>query len=420
MVLGLGKGDAGRDDIPSLLARKQYARAVELLKAQLHSGRPDDRSRLQLADVLVLAGKTREAVSILIPLADEYAEEGFAAKAISVLKKIEKIDPGRRDVGAKLAALIEAKQRQATVPAAVAPSLEIGMEEIDFNSGAVMSVSVPAEAESPAIPPDEPAPAPEDPPAPPVEEAPPAFLMEEAPFTMEAAPIPVDPEPLPDVSEPAPAASEPLQPVVDRDLVSEEGDAWAGVDELPEITLEAEPEPEPEPEMSEAAFGEELLSLVDLAFGAPDGHPAQEPAAPLQGGGQQIVVSPLFKDFSVDELVAVIQGLTLLTFEPGDIVISEGEPGDSLYMLTTGSVRVLKKNAAGKPSAVGKLEEGAFFGEGSILTGKPRTATVVATSSCEMLELDRETLDSIVKTHPRVREILEEFARDRGRLRPTS
>ena len=124
-------------------------------------------------------------------------------------------------------------------------------------------------------------------------------------------------------------------------------------------------------------------------------------------------MSPLFQSFSVDEMVAVIQGLNLITFEAGDIILTEGDPGDSLYMLTSGTVKAVKRNAAGKQVAVSEMTEGAFFGEISILTGQPRTATVVATSHCELLELDRATLDSIVSTHPHVRQVLEQFSRER-------
>ncbi len=54
------------------------------------------------------------------------------------------------------------------------------------------------------------------------------------------------------------------------------------------------------------------------------------------------------------------------------------------------------------------LEEGSFFGEISVLTGSPRTATVVAATRCELLELDRAALDSVTANHPRVREVIEE------------
>jgi hypothetical protein len=434
---------------------------------------------MQLADVLVLAGKVREAVLILTPLADEFAREGFAAKAIAVLKKIQKLDPTQRHVEAKLASLIQEKQQQASVTSAApsAPALEIGMEEIGFEPR-TGPVSVPAESLPPPPPPPGPelgfepptggsvavpaafVPEPESLPPPP-----PPPLPEPEPFapTLDAGPISFEPEvePEPLLLEPetvpsaAPAAAKapakpapparpaapvkPPAPVVDRDLILEESDLEpeAVEPELVEpepleaepVLLEAEPvvvqpevQAEPEPDeapdtMTDSLFAEELLSLVEDAFKdvpIEEGLPAEAGEAGEDGGGgAQIVVSPLFKDFSVDELVAVIQGLNLVSFEAGDIIITQGEPGNSLYMLTAGSVKAFVKNPQGRQVQVHEFKEGAFFGEISILTGKPRSATLIASTRCELLELDRPTLDSIVQSHPHVLDVMQDFARQR-------
>jgi hypothetical protein len=194
-----------------------------------------------------------------------------------------------------------------------------------------------------------------------------------------------------------------------------------GADE--EIVL---PEPSAHGALSEGGFADELMSLVDSVFQESPGT-ALEPATTAepeatpdeaQQGGSQIVVSPLFRDFSVDEMVAVIQGLNLLTFERGEVILREGKPGGSLYMLASGRVRAFRKNReTGKQVPIGDLEEGAFFGEMSILTGQPRTASIVALNSCELLELDRPTLDGITKTHPHVWDVLREFAEQRSQAR---
>jgi CRP-like cAMP-binding protein len=126
------------------------------------------------------------------------------------------------------------------------------------------------------------------------------------------------------------------------------------------------------------------------------------------------VVSPLFRHFSVDEMVAVIAGLHLLTFQRGQVILREGEPGHSLFMLSSGKVKAFRKGAGGKQLPIAVLEEGAFFGEGSILTGRPRTASIVALEECELLELDRATLDSIVAQHPHVMDVMQEFAAQRA------
>src|SRR5262245_46979221 len=152
MVLGFLSGGKGGASVDELIARKKYGKAIELLRAEFKGGSRDSRLRLQLADVLAMAGKGAEAVPILLGLADEFALEGYAAKAISVLKKVQKIDPARRDVEGKLAKLIKEKTRDtpsgASHPAA-APEigLEIGMAAEPTSTPAQPPAAPPPEAE---------------------------------------------------------------------------------------------------------------------------------------------------------------------------------------------------------------------------------------------------------------------------------
>ena len=408
-------GRSKEDDVVSLIAAKKYARAIEVLKVQLQKKGANPSLRMQLADVLILADKKSEAVALLLPLADQYARDGFAAKAVSVLKKIQKVDPGRRDVDQRLARQIEEKQREAAVvlprpdsligieevsdaplpPMADAgPSLEIGFE-------AMAPVSTPVEA-----PPAEPAPLPS---------SPDATLPVKAPLV---SPLQSEAEPLPALAPPITlpalaAAPPPEQGVEDYDLLY-----LADSEEEEVLPLEAEfvdEEAAAEP-MSAGQFADELMGLVDSVFQeSPAAAPTASAAAGPPRGGSQIVVSPLFRDFSVDEMVAVIAGLKLLAFERGQVILREGQPGGSLYTLTSGRVRAFRRDAAtGKQSPIGDLQEGAFFGEMSILTGQPRMASVVALTRCELLELDRPTLDEITKAHPHVWDVLREFAEQRA------
>jgi cAMP-dependent protein kinase regulator len=118
---------------------------------------------------------------------------------------------------------------------------------------------------------------------------------------------------------------------------------------------------------------------------------------------------PLFSDFSREELLDVVRGLELRSYDAGAILVTEGEPGDSLFVLTHGTVRAFVRTHAGRNVEVRRMEEGEFFGEISLLSGCPRTATITAGSRSELLELDRATLDDICRRHPRVKTVLEEF-----------
>jgi hypothetical protein len=435
LALSFGRSN---EDVVSLIAAKKYARAIEILKARLQNKGPNPSLRMQLADVLILADKKQEAVSLLLPLADQYAREGFAAKAVSVLKKIQKVDPGRRDVEERLARQIEERQREAVLPRATTAGL--GMEEAPVaaaeaapDAGASLEIGfVMAPVSTPAAPTvrfDAP-PVVERAPLPP-RAAPPPSSAAATPPTSPDATLPVgspvvapllNAEPLPalmDVPTPPPAAPPPAPAAAVPEVEIEDYDLlYAGSgDEAEEIEvpLEAIEEPKPDAPMSATQFADELMGLVDdvfKEFAAPAGSAL---VAPAVAPPSQIVVSPLFRDFSVDEMVAVIQGLRLLTFDRGGVILREGSPGGSLYTLTAGRVRAFKKDpASGRQNQLGDLAEGAFFGEMSILTGQPRMASIVALTRCELLELDRPTLDEITKTHPHVWDVLREFAEERA------
>ncbi len=336
-------GATKRAGVDELIARKKYAKAVELLREEFKRGRRDPRLRLQLADVLVLAGRKKEALPILTGLADEFAVEGFAAKAISVLKKIQKLQPGQKDVNEKLAHLIKERRDEGATNLST-------------------TVSIPSQPSSAGMP---------------------AFGMEE--IGMEAMEAPKEPK---RVSLQAPTEPAP----------EELGE--------PEILLEPD-----EASGDEDGLGDELLSVIeDVLSEAP---PAGVGVQARGSGSAERVESPLFTSFSEAELVAVIGGLELLSFEPGDIIITQGEAGNSMFVLTDGITKPFVRDESGHHKQVREMEEGTFFGEISILTGQPRTATVTAATRCELLELDRKTLDSITQTHPHVREVLQEFCDER-------
>jgi cAMP-dependent protein kinase regulator len=103
-------------------------------------------------------------------------------------------------------------------------------------------------------------------------------------------------------------------------------------------------------------------------------------------------------------------GLPLLRDDPGDVFALVAAPGDSMYIVTPGVVKAVRREPGPAPPRLARLlGEGEFFGEVSILSGRPRTATVTAATACELLELDRKTLDEITARHPNVRAVLEEF-----------
>ena len=84
-----------------------------------------------------------------------------------------------------------------------------------------------------------------------------------------------------------------------------------------------------------------------------------------------------------------------------------------MFVVASGSLRVYVRNREGHNEQVRMLHAGEFFGEISLITGQPRTATVTAASRTELLALDLPTLNKIAADHPQVPETIREFYRQR-------
>lgn len=126
------------------------------------------------------------------------------------------------------------------------------------------------------------------------------------------------------------------------------------------------------------------------------------------------VKSPLFETMSPEERGALVEQMQLEQYDQGDIVITEGEQGSSLYVIVSGEVKVYTKGPKGESVYLANLGEGDFFGEVSVLTGKPRTATISASDKSELLRLDKDKFDEAAEQHPRLRSILDDFYRRRA------
>jgi CRP-like cAMP-binding protein len=81
-------------------------------------------------------------------------------------------------------------------------------------------------------------------------------------------------------------------------------------------------------------------------------------------------------------------------------VIQEGDEGDSMFIMLRGTAAVsIAKNGAGV--RVGVMRPGDCFGEISLLTGEPRSATVQAESDCEVLEVSKSVMGEVLRDSPK-------------------
>lgn len=116
---------------------------------------------------------------------------------------------------------------------------------------------------------------------------------------------------------------------------------------------------------------------------------------------------PFFADLDarrIREIAALLKPRLVL---PGELVVHKGDPGNAMYFISTGAV---KMNIADNPVRLGS---GDFFGEIALLKEMPRTADVTALSYCQVLSLSVRDFKQLLDANPELRERIERIAEER-------
>lgn len=137
--------------------------------------------------------------------------------------------------------------------------------------------------------------------------------------------------------------------------------------------------------------------------------------------GHRLRAIPLLQDIDEAVLEDIANFFLTQHFEPGDTIITEGEKGDTFYLIARGQVDVLKAMPAAEHTTdetvrkasdmtemkasrkVSTLSDGDFFGEIALLEDVPRTATIQATSPTTVLSLQRRVFNSLLNQAPHLR-----------------
>ena len=110
-------------------------------------------------------------------------------------------------------------------------------------------------------------------------------------------------------------------------------------------------------------------------------------------------------DAQIDRLLASAR---LLRYGRGEKLITQGDEGDSMFVLINGTVDV-HVNHDGKLTYVTTLKAGDYFGEMSLLTGEKRSATVIANGDCESLRIDKTSFAEVLLSNPELLQKLSEM-----------
>ena len=270
------KGKPRFDFLDQYLAARDYASALEAIADEIKRRPENFNLLLRQAEILALAGDRDKAIQVCRKLAHHYAEQGFYARAIAVINKVLRLDPGRQDVTNELAHFISAQQEE------------------------------------------------------------------------------------------------------------------------------------------EKKAEEKLRRATSGGPAHPARPSAPQPSAEQEQEEKERAASKFFTGFPQGALEELLATTSLRIFRSGATIVREGDPGASLFLIDEGTVEVQTADQAGKLLVLAKLGPGDFFGEIAVLSGKPRTATIIARSAVNAIEITRETLDRVATRYPEVREVLQRFYKERA------
>ena len=122
---------------------------------------------------------------------------------------------------------------------------------------------------------------------------------------------------------------------------------------------------------------------------------------------------PLLSQLDREPFMALLGALELRTYAPGQNLITEGEPGRSIFSLVEGQVDVVRQVEGGERRTLASLGEGDVFGEVALVSDRPRMASVVASRPTVALELPRTRMERIALKYPVVGQTMQAFYRER-------
>ena len=143
--------------------------------------------------------------------------------------------------------------------------------------------------------------------------------------------------------------------------------------------------------------------------------PCQQPKLPLPGQAQAPLQSGLFRrdgllgGISDEAYIAIQPEIQVVRCGPGDVIFVENEPGDCLYLIAEGTVKVSKKGRAGQQETLAHLPVGDFFGEMALIDGGKRSAQASAVGNTVLGRIDQRGWDLLLRVAPH--EVLGNFTR---------
>ncbi len=135
-------------------------------------------------------------------------------------------------------------------------------------------------------------------------------------------------------------------------------------------------------------------------------------------GAEVLVAAAIFQGVDAAAVAALIQRLRPAHFPIGHAVFTEGEPGDWLYLIVSGKVKIVRYSADGRANLVAVMGPADMFGELSLFDPGPRTSSAITLTEVRAVRMDRAALRWWISQRPDIaQQLLRVLAR---RLRRTN
>lgn len=119
--------------------------------------------------------------------------------------------------------------------------------------------------------------------------------------------------------------------------------------------------------------------------------------------------TPLFSYLDESILSGLISKFEIVSYQLGDTIIREGDPGDSFYVIFNGRARVLGTGPDGGELTLITLSRGDFFGERALVKGEPRSATIRAATDIVLAKLSKDYFLASVEKDPEAKKFLDNY-----------
>jgi hypothetical protein len=110
----------------------------------------------------------------------------------------------------------------------------------------------------------------------------------------------------------------------------------------------------------------------------------------------------IFEGLSVSELAAIASVTEVVVYPPDQVVIREGEPGDTMYLVIEGEVSVIKGQEEGPEIELDRISTGDYFGEMALFEGHVRSASIRTARQSRLLVLHKREFTEIVREYPQI------------------